>query len=314
MTAAKKKPGFFSRLRQRLNKGQSWLSYDLGDLFRGKVDAAMLEELEDRLLLADVGVDATTALVAALQKRLPRGAEGEQARELLATCVEELLLPVQQPLQVGAEQPFVILVVGVNGVGKTTTIGKLAERYSKDGLSVLLAAGDTFRAAAVDQLKVWAERANVEFLAQAEGADPAAVAFDAFAAAKARKMDILIADTAGRLHTQAGLMDELKKISRVMAKQDPNAPHETLLVLDASQGQNALAQAEQFNAAVGVTGLVLTKLDGTAKGGIVLAIAERLGLPIRFIGIGESADDLAPFDARQFSEALLFGSGGQSND
>jgi fused signal recognition particle receptor len=307
MTPAKKKPGFFARLRQRLNNGQAWLSYDLGDLFKGKVDAAMLEELEERLLLADVGIEATEELMAALQKRLPRGADGEQAREALVECVEELLRPVQQPLQPGPQKPFVILVVGVNGTGKTTTIGKLAQRLSEQGHKIMLAAGDTFRAAAVEQLQVWADRAEVDFLAQAEGADPAAVAFDALAAAKARKLDVLITDTAGRLHNQAGLMDELKKISRVLAKQDAGAPHETLLVLDASQGQNALTQAEQFRAAVGVTGLVVTKLDGTARGGIVLAIARRLGLPIRFIGIGEGADDLAPFDAHEFSQALLFG-------
>lgn len=310
MSPAKKKPGFFARLRQRLNKGQGWLAYDLGDLFTGKVDAGMLEELEERLLLADVGVAATEQLMAALQKRLPRGAQGEQAREALLACIEELLRPVQRHLQLGPQQPFVILVVGVNGTGKTTTIGKLAQRFSAQGHKVMLAAGDTFRAAAVEQLQIWADRANVELLAQAEGADPAAVAFDALAAAKARKLDVLIADTAGRLHNQAGLMDELKKISRVLAKQDATAPHETLLVLDASQGQNALTQAEQFHAAVGVTGLVLTKLDGTARGGIVLAIAQRLGLPIRFIGIGEGADDLAPFDAREFSQALLFGASG----
>lgn len=307
MTQPKKKTGFFAQLRQRLNKGQGWLSYDLGDLFKGKVDATMLEALEERLLLADVGIEATEQLMAALQKRLPRGAQGKQAREILVDCVEELLQPVQQPLQLSSQQPFVILVVGVNGTGKTTTIGKLAQRFSGQGHTVMLAAGDTFRAAAVEQLEVWAGRAKVDFLAQAEGADPAAVAFDALAAAKARKLDVLITDTAGRLHTQAGLMDELKKISRVLAKHDASAPHETLLVLDASQGQNALTQAEQFHAAVGVTGLVLTKLDGTARGGIVLAIAQRLGLPIRFIGIGEGADDLAPFDAREFSRALLFG-------
>jgi fused signal recognition particle receptor len=303
------KPGFLSRLRQRLNKGRGWLQYDLGDLFGGKVDAAMLAELEDRLLMADVGIEASEEIMAALRSQLPRNADGEQARQQLLNCIETLLLPVQQPLITSAQKPFVILVVGVNGTGKTTTIGKLAAHFKNQGHSVMLAAGDTFRAAAVEQLQVWAERAGVEFMAQAPGADPAAVAFDAVAAAQARKLDVLITDTAGRLHTQTGLMDELKKIARVLSKQDPTAPHETLLVLDASQGQNALTQAEQFHAAVGVTGLVLTKLDGTARGGIVLAIARRLGLPIRFIGIGEAAEDLAPFDAKQFSQALLFGAG-----
>lgn len=309
-SSTQSKPGFLSRLRKRLNKGRGWLNHDLGDLFGGKVDAAMLAELEDRLLLADVGVEASEAIMATLRSQLPRNADGEQARQQLLSCVEALLLPAQQPLLIPAQQPFVILVVGVNGTGKTTTIGKLAEHFKNQGHSVMLAAGDTFRAAAVEQLQIWAERAGVEFMAQAPGADPAAVAFDAMAAAKARKLDILITDTAGRLHSQSGLMDELKKIARVLTKQDPSAPHETLLVLDASQGQNALAQAEQFHAAVGVTGLVLTKLDGTARGGIVLAIARRLGLPIRFIGIGEGASDLASFDAKEFSQALLFGTNG----
>lgn len=314
MTSTKPKLSFLSRLRKRLNKGRGWLQYDLGDLFGGKVDAAMLEELQDRLLMADVGIEASDEIMTALRSQLPRNANGEQAREKLLSSVEALLLPVQKPLQTDTQKPFVIMVVGVNGTGKTTTIGKLAEHFNKQNHTVMLAAADTFRAAAVEQLQVWAQRAGVEFMAQAEGADPAAVAFDAFAAAEARKLDILITDTAGRLHNQTGLMDELKKISRVLAKQDPTAPHETLLVLDASQGQNALIQAEQFHAAVGVTGLVLTKLDGTARGGIVLAIARRLGIPIRFIGIGESADDLARFDAREFSQALLFGEGADSGN
>ena len=307
MTAStQSKPGFLARLRKRLNKGRSWLNYDLGDLFRGKVDDAMLDELEDRLLMGDVGVEATEEIMTTLRAQLPRNADGSEVRQQLLGCVEELLLPVQQPLLM-EQKPFVILVVGVNGTGKTTTIGKLAEQFKQQGLSVMLAAGDTFRAAAVEQLQVWAERAGVDCMAQAAGADPAAVAFDALAAAQARQLDVLITDTAGRLHSQSGLMDELKKISRVLTKQDPGAPHETLLVLDASQGQNALTQAQQFHEAVGVTGLALTKLDGTARGGIVLAIARRLGLPIRFIGIGEGAADLAPFDAKAFSQALLFG-------
>lgn len=302
--------GFFSRLKSRLNRGRAWLSNDLKDLVTGKVDEATLEELEDRLLMADVGVEATEQLVSELRSRLPRVATGETVGSTLAAIIEELLTPVAQPLPDSfAEKPFVILTVGVNGTGKTTTIGKLAARYGGLGLQVVLAAGDTFRAAAREQIEVWAKRSGATLVAQNTGADPAAVVHDALTSARARQADLLIADTAGRLQNQAGLMDELAKIKRVLGKIDEAAPHEVLLVLDASQGQNALRQAEEFHAKVGVTGLVVTKLDGSAKGGIVLAIAKRLGLPIRFIGVGEAAEDLQPFAANEFTQALLYGNG-----
>ena len=300
-------PGFFSKLKARLNRGRSWLGNDLKTLLTGKVDEDALEQLEDQLLLADVGVEATDEIMTGLRKRLRRGASAQDMVDELQAIITELLEPAAKPLDTGPHRPFVILVVGVNGTGKTTTIGKLSQQLAQDGKRTVLAAADTFRAAAVEQLEVWAKRSGADFIAQHTGADPAAVAFDACQAALARNADVLITDTAGRLHNQAGLMDELKKIARVMAKVDESAPHETLLVLDASQGQNALVQAEQFHAAVGVTGLVLTKLDGTAKGGIVLAIAKRLNLPVRFIGIGEGIEDLQPFDAAQFAKALLHG-------
>ncbi|MCC6173490.1 MAG: signal recognition particle-docking protein FtsY [Gammaproteobacteria bacterium] len=303
--------GFFKRLRAKLNPPNSWLSYDLGNLFRGrKIDAAILEELETRLLGADVGVTVTEELIEKLRKRVARNelADVEALMAALRDAITETLRPVQQPLSIdGAARPYVILVVGVNGSGKTTTIGKLARRLTAEGRSVLLAAGDTFRAAASEQLDIWAQRAGVEVVAQQAGADPGAVMFDAVSAAKTRGLDVLIADTAGRLHSQSHLMEELKKVRRVIARLEPSAPHEVLLVLDANQGQNALAQAVQFHEAIGVTGLVLTKLDGTARGGIVLAIARRLGLPIRFIGIGEQAEDFGEFDAAAFARALVDG-------
>lgn len=303
--------GFFKRLRAKLNRGNSWLTYDLADLFRGrKIDAQILEELESRLLTADVGVEATEHILAGLQKRVARN-ELQDVSALIAalrTAIVEILSPCAKPLQIDAQRaPFVILVVGVNGSGKTTTIGKLARRLGDEGQQVMLAAGDTFRAAAIEQLGVWAERAGAEFAAQQAGADPGAVIFDAMHAARSRKMDVLLADTAGRLHSQSHLMEELKKVKRVIQRVDPSAPHEILLVLDANQGQNALSQALQFHEAIGVTGLVLTKLDGTAKGGIVIAIARRLGLPIRFIGIGEQPEDFGTFDAQAFATALTEG-------
>jgi fused signal recognition particle receptor len=275
-----------------------------------KIDAAALEELETRLLQADCGMVVTEELIEGLRKRVARQQLGDV--DALLTALREditaLLTPVAQPLVIDrAHKPFTILVVGVNGSGKTTTIGKLAQRYGADGLKVVLAAGDTFRAAAVEQIGVWASRTGAELVAQATGADPAAVAFDALQSARARGADLLIADTAGRLQAQAQLMDELRKVRRVMTKADPAAPHEVLLVLDATQGQNALAQAQQFHAAVGVTGLVLTKLDGTARGGIVLAIARQLKLPIRYIGLGEQAGDFAEFDPAAFARALVDG-------
>jgi fused signal recognition particle receptor len=305
------KQGFFSRLRAKLNRGNSWLTYDLADLFRGrKIDAQILEELESRLLLADVGVEATEHILSGLQKRVVRNELEDVAALITAlrASIAEILAPCAKPLVIDESRtPFVILVVGVNGSGKTTSIGKLARRLTNDGHSVMLAAGDTFRAAAIEQLNVWAERSGSDFAAQQAGADPGAVVFDAIQSAKSRRTDILLADTAGRLHSQSHLMEELKKVKRVIQRVDPSAPHEVLLVLDANQGQNALSQAIQFNEAVGVTGLVLTKLDGTAKGGIVVAIARRLGLPIRFIGIGEQAEDFGEFDAQAFATALVEG-------
>lgn len=301
--------GFFKRLRARLNRGDSWLTYDLANLLPGrKIDAQVLEELETRLLTADVGVEATEAILEGLRTKLARQ-ELQDLDALLAAlkaAILEILAPCSQPLVIDvARRPFVILVVGVNGSGKTTTIGKLARRFKQQGLQVMLAAGDTFRAAAIEQLAVWGKRNDVPVIAQQSGADPAAVIYDALQAARARDCDVLIADTAGRLHSQAHLMEELKKIKRVIARFDASAPHEVLLVLDAGLGQNALAQATQFHAALGVTGIVLTKLDGTAKGGTVLAISERLKLPIRFIGIGEQAQDFGEFDAAAFVDALL---------
>jgi len=268
----------------------------------------VLEELETRLLTADVGVSATTWLLEEMRRRRARG---KSAAELLGDTALELLSKVEAPLEIRADAaPFVILVVGVNGTGKTTTIGKLARRLKAGGHSVLLAAGDTFRAAAVEQLKEWGERAGVPVVAQAPGADPAAVVHDALQAARARRIDVVLADTAGRLHTAAGLMDELEKIKRVVRRFDPGAPHETLLVVDASQGQNALAQAKQFNERIGLTGLAITKLDGTAKGGVLLGIARELGLPIRYVAVGEGVDDLDVFRAKDFIRALLGGERG----
>lgn len=296
---------FLARLRARVNRGASWVA-DL--LPGGKIDDALLEELETRLLAADVGVEATGSVLADLHRQVERKELGDAAAllEALRASLFAMLQPVEKPLVVDrARRPFVILVVGVNGSGKTTTIGKLARRLKNEGLSVMLAAGDTFRAAAVEQLAVWAERNGVPLISQAAGADPAAVVFDALQAAKARGIDVLIADTAGRLHTQSHLMDELAKVARVIKRLDADAPHEVLLVLDAGLGQNALRQAEQFQKAIGVTGIVVTKLDGTARGGIVVAIARRFGLPIRFVGIGEQAGDFGIFDARAYVDGLL---------
>jgi fused signal recognition particle receptor len=299
-----------SRLRARINRGDSWLTYDLGRLLAddGLADDA-IEELETRLLSADAGLEATGFLTERLRVRVHQGKirNEEQLRGVLRGAIEELLEPCARPLEIPsrAPRPFVILMVGVNGVGKTTTLGKVALRLRSGGHSVLLAAGDTFRAAAAGQLEVWARRAGADIVAQSEGADSAAVIHDALVAAKARGIDVVLADTAGRLHTQGHLMEELKKVQRVIRKFDPSAPHEVLLVLDATTGGNALAQATEFHRALGVTGLVLTKLDGSAKGGTLLALARRLPLPIRYIGVGESADDLLPFDAAAFAEALI---------
>jgi fused signal recognition particle receptor len=303
------RPGLFKRLRAKLNRGNSWLTYDLANLLpAGRIDDTVLDELETRLITADVGVETTQRILEELRRKVERK-ELDDLEALLAAlrgALLDILRPVQQPLKIdGTTEPFAILIVGVNGAGKTTTIGKLARLLKQQGLRVMLAAGDTFRAAAVEQLQIWGDRNDVTVIAQATGADPAAVVFDALQAARARRIDVLLADTAGRLHTQSNLMDELKKVKRVMGRVDERAPHEVLLVLDASQGQNALQQARLFNDALGVTGIVLTKLDGTAKGGIVFAIASQLWLPIRYIGIGESAEDFAQFDAEAFVDALL---------
>ncbi len=307
--APAEKAGFFTRLRAKLNKGDSWLTYDLANLLPGgKIDETVLDELETRLITADVGVETTERILSGLRKKVARK-ELADLKALLAALrgsLLEVLAPVEQPLVVDPNaSPFAILVVGVNGAGKTTTIGKLARLMKQHEMKVMLAAGDTFRAAAVEQLQIWGQRNDVPVIAQATGADPAAVVFDAMQAAKSRGIDVMIADTAGRLHTQTNLMDELKKVKRVMGRVDASAPHEILLVLDASQGQNALQQARLFNEALGVTGVALTKLDGTAKGGIVFALASELKLPIRFIGIGESAEDFQEFEAEAFVDALL---------
>lgn len=304
------KTGFFGRLKQRLSRTSSNISEGVASLVVGKkaIDADVLDELETQLLTADVGVDATMEIIDDLTGRMKRKQLGD-VDALFAALREnmlEILQPVSQPLALEDQtKPYVILMVGINGAGKTTTIGKLAKRFQNEGKSVMLAAGDTFRAAAVEQLQTWGERNNVPVVAQQRSADPASVAFDAVQAAKARSVDVLIVDTAGRLHTQSNLMEELKKVKRVMAKLDENAPHEVLLVLDGGIGQNAVAQAEQFHKAVDVSGLALTKLDGTAKGGVVFAIAKKLGLPIRLIGVGEGIDDLRDFNAEEFVDALL---------
>jgi fused signal recognition particle receptor len=309
-TETAKRPGFFQRLKQGLTRTRTSLTEGLARLVLGKkvIDDEVLEEIETHLLSADVGAAATQRILADLTARVQRKqlADAEALLSALKEDMAAILAPCSQTLVIPAEiRPYIILMVGVNGVGKTTTIGKLAKHLQAQGLSVMLAAGDTFRAAAVEQLQTWGERNDVAVIAQARAADPASVIFDAVQAARARGVDVLIADTAGRLHTQANLMEELKKIKRVITKLEPNAPHETLLVIDAGTGQNALNQARQFNEAVGVSGIVLTKLDGTAKGGVIFAVAEQMKLPIRFIGVGEGIDDLRPFDGADFVEALF---------
>ncbi len=308
--ATQEKPSFFARLKQGLSKTSASLGEGMASLFLGKkaIDDDLLDDLETRLLTADVGVEATTTIIGNLTKRVARkeladsGALYKALQEELVT----LLKPVEQPLVIDSgKQPYVILVVGVNGVGKTTTIGKLAKKLQLEGKKVMLAAGDTFRAAAVEQLQVWGERNNIAVIAQHTGADSASVIFDAVQAAKSRGIDVLIADTAGRLHTKDNLMEELKKVRRVIGKLDDTAPHEVLLVLDAGTGQNAINQAKQFNQTVNLTGLALTKLDGTAKGGVIFALAKQFGLPIRYIGVGEGIDDLRPFQAQAFVQALF---------
>nr|WP_232225042.1 signal recognition particle-docking protein FtsY [Acidihalobacter ferrooxydans] len=305
-----RKRGLFSRLRAGLSKTGRGLTEGVGSLFLGKkaIDAELLEELETRLLMADVGIEATTRIIDDLTARVRRK-QLNDAEALFAALHENMaaiLRPVNTPLVIDtAQRPFVILMVGINGAGKTTTIGKLAMRFKAEGHTVLLAAGDTFRAAAVEQLQAWGARNGVDVIAQATGADSASVLYDGLHAAKARGTDVLIADTAGRLHTQTNLMEEVKKVKRVLAKLDPEAPHEIMLVVDAGIGQNALNQAREFNAALGLTGITVTKLDGTAKGGIVFAIAQQFGIPIRFVGVGEQPEDLRVFDADEFVSALL---------
>jgi fused signal recognition particle receptor len=304
---AESRSSWAERLKAGLSRTRAQLGGRLAGLFkRGRIDAAMLEELEETLLMADVGVDATAFLLGELRAVVRRDKleDGEQLRRALADVLLRLLEPLQQPLDVSGHRPFVIMLAGVNGSGKTTSIGKLAKYFQAQGKSVLLAAGDTFRAAAREQLATWGERNNVTVVAQESG-DPAAAIFDAVQAAKARGIDVVLADTAGRLPTQLHLMEEIAKVKRVIAKAEPGAPHEVLLVLDANIGQNALMQVKAFDAATGVTGLVVTKLDGTAKGGVIAAIARQQPKPLRFIGVGEGIDDLQPFSVREFVDALF---------
>ncbi|MES2818877.1 MAG: signal recognition particle-docking protein FtsY [Pseudomonadota bacterium] len=304
------KIGFFTRLKQGLSKTSASLGEGMASLFLGRkvIDDELFDEIETRLLTADVGVEATSLIIQHLTQRVARKqlTDSGALYKALQEELTALLRPVEKPLVIGAEKkPFVILVVGVNGAGKTTTIGKLAKKLQLEGKKVMLAAGDTFRAAAVEQLQVWGERNQIAVIAQHTGADSASVIFDAVQAATARGMDVLIADTAGRLHTKDNLMEELKKVRRVIGKLDDTAPHEVLLVLDAGTGQNAINQAKQFHQTVSLTGLALTKLDGTAKGGVIFALAKQFGLPIRYIGVGEGIDDLRTFEAESFVQALF---------
>ncbi|MGO2437008.1 MAG: signal recognition particle-docking protein FtsY, partial [Serratia proteamaculans] len=302
------KEGFFARLKRSLVKTKQNLGSGFIGLFRGKkIDDDLFEELEEQLLIADVGVETTRKIITSLTQHASRKQlkDAEALYGKLKEEMSEILTKVEQPLDVSGKTPYVILMVGVNGVGKTTTIGKLARQFQAEGKSVMLAAGDTFRAAAVEQLQVWGERNRIPVIAQQTGADSASVIFDAVQAAKARGIDVLLADTAGRLQNKAHLMEELKKIVRVMKKLDDQAPHEVMLTLDASTGQNAVSQAKLFNEAVGLTGITLTKLDGTAKGGVIFAIADQFAIPIRYIGVGEGIEDLRPFKADDFIEALF---------
>ena len=312
-SAIKDKPektGLFSRLKDGLSRTRQSLTGGVADLVLGSktIDDALLEEIETMLLVADVGVDATREIIDKLTQQVARKELGD-AEALMAALhdhMQTILEPVSQPLRLAGDSgPFVILMVGINGAGKTTTIGKLAHRFQQEGKKVMLAAGDTFRAAAVEQLQTWGERNDIAVIAQQQGADSASVIFDALQSARSRGIDVLIADTAGRLHTQSNLMEELKKIKRVMGKLDEQAPHEVMLVVDAGTGQNALNQAEEFHNTVGLTGITLTKLDGTAKGGIVFAIARQLNIPLRFIGVGEGIENLREFDAKEFVDALF---------
>lgn len=306
------KVSIFGRIKRGLSRTSEQLSSGLANLLLGKkvIDDELLEEIETILLTADIGIDATTDIIDQLTYKVARKqlADSEALYDALKLALTEMLVNVDEPLVIDqTKKPYVILVVGVNGVGKTTTIGKLAKRLQNEGKTVALAAGDTFRAAAVEQLQVWGERNNISVVAQHTGADSASVIFDAVQSAQAKGIDVVIADTAGRLHNKSNLMEELTKVKRVMGKLDDTAPHEVLLVLDAGTGQNAVNQAEQFSKAVKITGLALTKLDGTAKGGVIFALSKKLGIPVRFIGVGETIDDLQPFNAKKFTDALFDG-------
>ncbi|MGI9273387.1 MAG: signal recognition particle-docking protein FtsY, partial [Endozoicomonas sp.] len=306
----KESGGFFARMKKGLSKTRSALVEGVAEIFIGKkeIDDDLLEELETQLLVADVGVEATSEIIGKLTKRVKYREldDADALMQALKTELKEILVPADEPLVIDEQKaPYVILVVGVNGVGKTTTIGKLARKLQSEGKKVMLAAGDTFRAAAVEQLQIWGERNDIPVVAQHTGADSASVIYDAFEAARARGADVLIADTAGRLHNKENLMEELRKVKRVLGKQDETAPHEVLLVLDAGTGQNALSQAKLFHETVQLTGLALTKLDGTAKGGVIFALSKQMQLPIRFLGVGEQIDDLRPFSAGEFVDALF---------
>ena len=304
------RPGLFKRLREGLSRTRHSLSDGLADLVLGSntIDDGLLEEIETQLLVADVGIEATREIIDNLTERIALNQinDAESLMAALRSRMRAILTPSSQPLDIPEDvRPYVVLMVGINGAGKTTTIGKLTHRFQQQGLKVMLAAGDTFRAAAVEQLQTWGERNDVPVIAQQQGSDSASVIFDALQSAQTRGIDVLIADTAGRLHTQTNLMEELKKIKRVMSKLDERAPHEVMLVVDAGTGQNALNQAQEFNQAIGLTGITLTKLDGTAKGGIIFAIAKKIQTPIRFVGVGEGIENLREFDAEEFVDALF---------
>ncbi len=304
------KSGLFSRLKEGLKKTRTKLGSGLGDLLLGKkvIDEELIDDIEMQLLTADVGIEATQEVMEAVRGQVSRNElqTMDQLNTLLKQKLQDILTPCQKPLAIDTQKtPYIILMVGINGAGKTTTIGKLAKKFQSQGKSVMLAAGDTFRAAAVEQLQVWGKRNNIPVIAQHTGADSASVIYDAVQAAKAKDIDILIADTAGRLHTKSNLMEELKKVARVMKKLDDTAPHEVMLVLDAGTGQNAIMQAQEFNNSLRVSGIAITKMDGTAKGGVIFAIAKKLHLPIRFIGVGEKIEDLRDFEAKEFIDALF---------
>ncbi|MBI2790917.1 MAG: signal recognition particle-docking protein FtsY [Gammaproteobacteria bacterium] len=315
--SAPTKTSWFARLKGGLQRTRAGFTEGIASLFLGKkeIDEKLLEHLESHLLKADVGVEATKLIIQTLTQGISRKElkDPQAVYAALQKSMIQMLVPCEQTLEISNQRPFVLLMIGVNGAGKTTTIGKLSQRFQESGLSVMLAAGDTFRAAAIEQLKVWGERNQVPVVAQHTGADSASVIFDAIQSAKARDINVLIADTAGRLHTRDNLMEELKKVKKVIQKIDPSAPHEVMLVLDAGMGQNALQQALKFHEALGVTGITLTKLDGTAKGGIIFAIANKLKLPIRFIGVGEKLEDLRPFQAEDFVKALFEQKSDQEN-